>query len=107
MLIVPLLVVGLRISKLSFWFRSRKASFVFRSHRIHSSLKEFDSSGKKVGQLPPLTNHPLNPTNSIVEELTNYKKFSFKTAERDENDENSVPNYCVYLLLSFCYSGDQ
>ena len=49
-------------------------------------------------QLPPPTKHPPKPTNSI-EELTNNKKFSFKTAELEEtDDENLVPN-CVLAVL--------
>ena len=48
-------------------------------------------------QLPPPTKHPPKPTNSI-EELANNKKFSFKTAELEENDENLVPD-CVLAVL--------
>ena len=38
-------------------------------------------------QLPPPTKHPPTPTNAI-EELSNDKKSSFKTAELEETDEN-------------------
>ena len=54
-------------------------------------------------QLPPPTKHPPKPTNSI-EELTNNKKFSFKTAEIEEtDDENLVPNCVLAVLFLFIW----
>ena len=49
-------------------------------------------------QLPPPIKHPPKPTTSI-KELANNKKFSFKTAELEESDDENLVPSCVLAVL--------